>query len=777
MRDRELQAELASLRAALAAEQAKEIGFAHLSHELRTLVSGITGLTGLLLDTELSTEQRDYGKRLRGLSESLGDLLNTVLDWSRAEAGKLELAPVDLDVRRVVEDVGELLAERAQDKGLELVILVASDVPAALRGDAVRLRQVIVNLVSNALKFTERGEVVVRALLAGAAPGEVVVRFEVQDTGVGISTEKQARLFQPFSQVHEGAARGGSGLGLALARQIVEAMGGEIGVESRGGAGCRFHFTARFPRRASSHERGTIPRVDVAGRRVLSAVPSAAMRASLAGMIADLGLEDGAAATGEAAAEALRAAVRAGQPYDVALLDVGLPGVTELFQAIDSDPALLGLPVVLLAYPGQRLPEDDRLQVRPAGLGPPTTGTGTSRGSPRGAVRPVSHLAKPVRRGQLFATLRTLLGGALETIVSGDTLRLDAAPESRRSSSVSARSWTRTDDGGQGPVSQRASRPGMPAVPDPAGSSPRAVSVSFLSPVGKGSAGSPASAAPTPASRVGEPAPVEAPPRAVDAALPAERPLILLVEDNAVNQRIGQVMMEKRGYDVDVASDGYEAIALTARATYAAVLMDCQMPRLDGYAATREIRLRDAGKPRLPIIAMTANAGPGARERCLAAGMDDYVAKPVTPERLDELLRRWVPLPGRAPLEAPAPRRPSVPVVDLGMLHQLRVTQKPGEPDIVAEVVAIFLDDAPARLRQIREALGADDLLTASRTVHTLKGAAGHLGARTLVAMCARFEEKVRTSAPFNAAFAVDAIEDELAKVRTALGEEMKKGA
>jgi CheY-like chemotaxis protein len=236
-------------------------------------------------------------------------------------------------------------------------------------------------------------------------------------------------------------------------------------------------------------------------------------------------------------------------------------------------------------------------------------------------------------------------------------------------------------------------------------------------------------------------------------------------------------MVEKRGYRVDVASDGQEAVTATRSRAYAAVLMDCQMPRLDGYAATREIRARDAGKPRLPIIAMTANAGPGARERCLAAGMDDYVAKPVTAEAIDEVLRRWVPRGApEAAAPAPPPRRSSSPVIDLGMLHKLRATQREGEPDIVREVVAIFLSEAPARMKAIRAAAEVGDLATAARTAHTLKGSAGHLGAKTLTMLCARFEDKVRSGAGFNAAFAVDAIEEELERVRRALAAEGKAG-
>jgi len=262
-----------------------------------------------------------------------------------------------------------------------------------------------------------------------------------------------------------------------------------------------------------------------------------------------------------------------------------------------------------------------------------------------------------------------------------------------------------------------------------------------------------------------------APGAAPEAAAAVDRPRVLLVEDDAVNRRIVEVMLERRGYAVDAAADGREAVEATGRTAYAAVLMDCHMPRLDGYAATREIRARDTTVRRVPIVAMTANSVEGERERCLAAGMDDYVSKPLTIDVLDAALRRWVPeAPARA--EAPARRRPSSPPVDLGMLRKLQGGQGQGQPDIVAEVVALFLRDAPARLAEIRDAVGRGDLSAAARAAHTLKGSAGHLGAKTLTLLAARFDEKARAGAPFDVAFAVGAIAEELDRVRSALSRE-----
>ena len=276
------------------------------------------------------------------------------------------------------------------------------------------------------------------------------------------------------------------------------------------------------------------------------------------------------------------------------------------------------------------------------------------------------------------------------------------------------------------------------------------------------------------------------PPAADAAAAPSgapgsdvERPAILLVEDNEVNRRVARLLLENRGYAVDVAADGREAVVATARTAFRAVLMDCHMPRVDGYVATAEIRAREGSGARLPIIAMTANAGPGARERCLSAGMDDYVAKPVSGDALDAVLRRWIPRMAPRPAAAPPPtsNRPSVPPIDLAMLRRLRTGPTPLGTDIVTEVIAIFRVDAPVKLAALRDAAARGDLPGAARAAHTLKGSAGHLGAKALAAVCARFEEKVKAAAAFDADVAMRAIADELERVLAALASEPRSSA
>ncbi|HVY49331.1 MAG TPA: response regulator, partial [Minicystis sp.] len=588
---RRLEAELARARDALEQARIRSEGFANLSHEIRTLLNGVIGITGLLLDTDLSGEQRSLAKRIRSSGDALLGLLNNVLDFSKADANMLAIERAPFDPRRTVEEVGELLAERAQAKELELVTRVEADVPAIVRGDPTRVRQVLLNLVSNAIKFTDRGEVEVRAARAPGPADAVTLRFEVRDTGAGIAPEAQERLFKPFSQVHEGGAQGGTGLGLALVKRLAEAMGGEVGVISAKGEGSTFWVTARFEPAARGDGRASIPRVDLAGRRALVVDANAAARDALAAIVGELDVECQAAAGAASALDALRDAAAASRPFDVVLVDLRIDGVVETFVArLRGDPAL-GAPRIVGLKTATRREPFDGLDVA---------------------------LVKPVRRAQLHAALRTLMGGAVE--------RVDAAKSGR---------------------AEREAKPEREREAKPTGVSPaRRESVAAL------------------IRTLGAASPTDKPPRrsssrapAVDPDVDEARPRILLVEDNAVNQRVASMMVAKRGYAVDVAHDGFEAIEAAKKRPYVAVLMDCQMPKLDGYATTAYIRRQEAEGRRTPIIAMTANANPGDREKCLAAGMDDYVAKPVAAAELDRVLKHWAPLPAAM---KPARRTPSV---------------------------------------------------------------------------------------------------------------------
>lgn len=786
MSDQKLADELSCARQALDQAAIKSEAFAHLSHEIRTLMSGVIGMTSLLLDTDLSAEQRDYTKRIRTSGDALVDLLNNILDYTRMESSRIAIDRVDIDLRRVADDVGELLAERAAVKEIELVVALPQALPSGLRGDPTRLRQILVNLVSNAIKFTDQGEVVLRVAVIEESPQRVTARFEVSDTGVGISPAGQAKLFQPFSQVHDSSrGHGGSGLGLSLAKRLCEAMDGAIGVRSAPGKGSTFWCTARFDRRSALAERSTIPRVDVLGRRVLVAVASETNRRNVREMIEALSVECALAAEGSAVLLLLRDAARAGRPFDVAILDAALEDMLEgaLIRAISDDPRIASTKILTIAYPGQRL-----------------HGEGGYSSSPRPPVT----LTKPVRQAQLQAGLLRLLGSSVERVTE---LRDDipASVRSRRREALPTPGWSSSEAASPtpSPVSTRGGEvhSGARRIGPPASTTQLVTA--------KPAPGS----RPPPASRSGPPASVRIPLAAVpsfgaapiahdpptsemplvtlaDAVrrsiepAPSPRPRLLLVEDNAVNQRVGLVMAERRGYQVEVAANGLEAIDAVLRGGYVAVLMDCQMPKLDGYSATAEIRRRER-HARTPIIAMTADAGPGAREKCLAAGMDDYLSKPISADELTRLLHTWAPIPG-SPGAPSRPAEPSeessppsssrghltsivrAPAVDPAALEKLRAMRQ-GDSDLVLEVIELFLQETPDRLTELRDGFDRRDFPLILRVAHTLRGSAGHLGARTLTALCTRVEDKARQGKPFNTAFALSSIEEEIERVREAL--------
>jgi PAS domain S-box-containing protein len=514
--------------AAEAASRAKSEFLANMSHEVRTPLNGILGMTELALDTDLTTEQRDYLGMARSSAEALLHIINDILDFSKIEAGKLELEEIDFDLYATVEEAVGLLAEKAGVKGLELVCHIDAQPPCWLRGDPGRLRQVLLNLAGNAIKFTERGEVVVCAGLEEQGAG-AVVRCEVRDTGVGIPVEVQSRLFRSFTQADSSTTRkfGGSGLGLAISKRLVGLMGGEIGLTSEPGRGSTFRFTVRV---AKGEAAPPGPRNEaLRGLRALVVDDNATNRMVLLRKLAGWGLLVAEAASG---AEALAVLRSAEEPFALALLDFQMPGMDglELARHIKADPALAGVKLIMLTS----------LAVR--GLREQASAAGVA-----------GYLVKPVRLAQLHDCLATVM----------------AAPE---------------------PLPSAPTRPA-------AGSERR-------------------------------------PPVA-----PGLR--VLLAEDNVVNQTLALRMLEKLGCCVDVVGNGREAVAAVARGEYALVFMDCQMPEMDGFEATAAIRQGETGSRRVPIVALTASAMQGDREACLAAGMDDYLSKPLGLPDMERMLRRW----------------------------------------------------------------------------------------------------------------------------------------